>query len=79
MFHCTATIDDLNDDKVGLLYMGNSDSNHEFRDARPLFYAENSERAAETELSRKTATSSGAISLRMVFLPMAGGLEQHDL
>lgn len=54
-------IDDLNDDKVRLLGMGNSDSNHEFRDVHPLFYAQNSESAAETEPSRKTATSSIAI------------------
>lgn len=36
-FHCTATIDDLNDDKVGLLCMCNSDSNWEFMDVSPVF------------------------------------------
>lgn len=36
VFHCTAAIDDLNDDKVGLLCMCNSDSNWEFRDVSPF-------------------------------------------
>lgn len=35
-FHCTATIDDLNDDKVGRLCMYNSDLSQEFRDVRGL-------------------------------------------
>lgn len=36
-FHCTATIDDLNDDKFGLFCVCNSDSNWEFRDVSPVF------------------------------------------